>query len=583
MSEPTEPTDLTAASGQTDPSPPGQPEQQAQPDPQGAEGQGADGPAENAPLAGASTPEAAAHGPRAALPWNDFGVPDGDSAEPPSPLPPSAPAYPLGPPSYGATAIIPTATQPIETSPWAQHDPATAEAPSMWGVPSLPPSYPGLPDQEGFGTGGAPPAPSYGPQPPYGPPPPYGQPAYGQQEYGPQSYGPQSYGQPLYGQGPTPPAYAAGGPAPSGPRSPFGSSPALARKPRRVVGTVAIALMSALIGGGAVVTGNHFLNEGTSLGAALPAPGPGSTARPDGSIAKIAATALPSVVTIKIKASGGSGTGSGFVIDKQGHILTNNHVVAAAGGGGTITVELNNGTDLPAEVVGQDASYDLAVIKVSATDLVPLEFGRSADVVVGDGVIAVGAPLGLDATVTSGIVSALNRPVTPGDGNETSYINAIQTDAAINPGNSGGPLLDMNGRVIGVNSAIARVPGSSADAGGSIGVGFSIPSDQAAKTAQQLISTGKAVHPVLGVNVDQGYDGDGAKIASGGVKAGSPAAGAGLKEGDVVVEFEGHKVADANALIVAVRAKNVGDTVKLKVQRDSQSVDVTLTLQGATG
>lgn len=346
----------------------------------------------------------------------------------------------------------------------------------------------------------------------------------------------------------------------------------------------ALALVAALIGGGAVLAGEQYLDRGTTLGSAVPAPGPGSTARPEGSIAKIAANALPSVVTIKIKAAGGSGTGSGFVIDRQGHILTNNHVVAAAGGAGTITVELNNGTTIPAQVIGKDASSDLAVIKVDTKDLVPLEFGRSTDVVVGDGVIAVGAPLGLDATVTSGIVSALNRPVTPGDGNEQSFINAIQTDAAINPGNSGGPLLDMSGRVIGVNSAIARVPGSAPSSGGNIGVGFSIPSDQAAKTAQQLITTGKAEHPVLGVKVDRTYDGDGAKVAQDrGVDPGGAAEKAGLKNGDVVVEFEGRKVTDADALVVAIRAKSVGDTVRLKLLRGGQPVDVTMTLQGATG
>jgi putative serine protease PepD len=314
----------------------------------------------------------------------------------------------------------------------------------------------------------------------------------------------------------------------------------------------------------------------------VPAPGPGSTARPDGSIAKIAADALPSVVTIRIKTAQGNGTGSGFVIDNQGHILTNNHVVAAAGGNGGISAELNNGKTLPATVVGTDVSYDLAVIKVDATDLPPLQFGASKDVVVGDGVIAVGAPLGLDATVTSGIVSALNRPVTPGDGSDQSFINAIQTDAAINPGNSGGPLLDMNGRVIGINSAIARIPGSTSDSGGNIGVGFAIPSDQAAKTAQQLITTGKADHPALGVSVDRSYTGDGAKIAAGGVKSGSAADQAGLREGDVVTEFEGRKVTDADSLIVAIRARSVGDTVTMKVQRGNQTLDLSLALQSAS-
>jgi putative serine protease PepD len=345
----------------------------------------------------------------------------------------------------------------------------------------------------------------------------------------------------------------------------------------------AVALVAALIGGAVVLGGQQLLNRTSTLGSAVPAPGPGSTARPDGSIAKIAADALPSVVTIRIRTSDGGGTGSGFVIDTQGHILTNNHVATAGGSSGTITVELNNGTSLPATIVGADASYDLAVLKVSATDIPPLQFGASKDVVVGDGVIAVGAPLGLDATVTSGIVSALNRPVSAGDGNDQSFINAIQTDAAINPGNSGGPLLDMNGKVIGVNSAIARIPGTSSDStGGNIGVGFAIPSDQAAKTAQQLITTGKADHPALGVRVDRSYTGDGAKLASGGVQSGSAAAQAGLKEGDVITEFEGKKVTDADALIVAIRARSVGDTVALKVQRGNQTVDVKMTLQSAS-
>jgi putative serine protease PepD len=343
-----------------------------------------------------------------------------------------------------------------------------------------------------------------------------------------------------------------------------------------------LALVAALLGGAVVLGGQALLNRTTNLGSAVPAPGPGSTARPDGSIAKIAADALPSVVTIRIKTSEGNGTGSGFVIDNQGHILTNNHVATAGGSGATLTVELNNGTSLPARIVGADASYDLAVLKIDAGDIPPLQFGASKDVVVGDGVIAVGAPLGLDATVTSGIVSALNRPVSAGDGSDQSFINAIQTDAAINPGNSGGPLLDMNGKVIGVNSAIARVPGTSSDSGGNIGVGFAIPSDQASKTAQQLIATGKADHPALGVRVDRSFTGEGARLPSGAVQSGSAAAQAGLQDGDVIVEFEGKKVQDADSLIVAIRARSVGDTVTMKVQRGGQTMDVSITLQSAS-
>ncbi len=206
----------------------------------------------------------------------------------------------------------------------------------------------------------------------------------------------------------------------------------------------------------------------------------------------------------------------------------------------------------------------------------------------GDQVIAVGAPLGLDSTVTSGIVSALDRPVTPGAQDDQSFINAIQTDAAINPGNSGGPLLDMRGQVIGVNSAIARVPGSSVGGqSGNIGVGFAIPSDQVATTVEQLIATGKAEHPIIGVYLDSGYTGEGVRIADDGpggdpaVNPGGPADKAGLKAGDIIVEFEGKPVSDDGELVVKIRSRRVGDSVKLTIRRDGSERDVTMVLQGS--
>jgi putative serine protease PepD len=265
-------------------------------------------------------------------------------------------------------------------------------------------------------------------------------------------------------------------------------------------------------------------------------------------------------------------------------------VVAGAADGGKITVVLANGQQVPGTVVGRDGSYDLAVVKVDRTDLVPLNLGRSADVVVGDEVIAVGAPLGLDSTVTAGIVSALNRPVTPGAADDQSYINAIQTDAAINPGNSGGPLLDMQGQVIGVNSAIATAPGSSTSAqSGNIGVGFAIPSDQVRTVAIQLIKTGKAVHPVIGVYLDSSYTGEGVRIADQGpngdpaVNPKGPADLAGLKAGDVVVKFEGKPVSEGGELVVAIRSRAVGDKVTLTVLRDGSERDVTMKLEGSAG
>ncbi|WP_323096591.1 S1C family serine protease [Intrasporangium sp. YIM S08009] len=353
------------------------------------------------------------------------------------------------------------------------------------------------------------------------------------------------------------------------------------RRRRRGVLVAAVAglcLLSAVVGGVA----GQLLGDRVSLtsGSTLPAPGVGATARPAGSVANIAATALPSVVTIKVDGgSEGSATGSGFVIDRKGHILTNNHVVSAANG--QIDVILSNGDSAKATVVGKDASYDLAVIKIDRTDLTPLTLGASDKVVVGDQVIAVGAPLGLDQTVTTGIVSALNRPVQPGDPGESTYINAIQTDAAINPGNSGGPLLDMAGQVIGVNSAIARVPGTSGSTGGSIGLGFAIPSDQARRTADQLIATGKATHPIIGVKLSRTFSGEGAEVddSSGAVTSGGPAAKAGVKPGDIIIAFEGKRIRTPDQLIVGIRSRAVGETVTLRVLREGRQTDLQMTLE----
>ena len=353
------------------------------------------------------------------------------------------------------------------------------------------------------------------------------------------------------------------------------------------------ALLAGLLGGlaGGWLGSTDRLGFGRLGGSSpLPTVGSGAVQRPEGSIANIAAKALPSVVTIKVQGADGNGTGSGFVADAQGHIITNNHVVAGAADSGTIKVELANGTEVSATIAGRDGSYDLAVLKTGRSDLQPLAMGSSSDVVVGDQVIALGAPLGLENTVTSGIVSALNRPVSPGgDGDEQSFINAIQTDAAINPGNSGGPLLDMQGRVIGVNSAIARVPGTSGEQSGNIGVGFSIPSDQVRKTAEQLIRTGKAEHPIIGVILDRQYNkADGVKILAESsqqrqaVTPNGPAGKAGVKPGDLIVEFDGHRVTDPDDLVVLIRAKSVGDEVTMKVRRGSREISVRMTLQGTT-
>jgi putative serine protease PepD len=300
------------------------------------------------------------------------------------------------------------------------------------------------------------------------------------------------------------------------------------------------------------------------------------------SVAGIAKRVLPSVVSIEAKGSDGGSTGSGFVIASDGYILTNNHVIAGAvSSGGKIVVRLQDGRSYDADVIGREASYDLAVLRISNKQLTALQFGDSDKVAVGDSVLAIGSPLGLSGTVTLGIISAKDRAVTAGESQgDNSFINALQTDAAINPGNSGGPLVDATGAVIGVNSAIASLGSSFGGPTGSIGLGFAIPINQARKTAEQLIKTGKATYPVIGVSVDMSFAGSGARISdqSGAILAGGPASKAGLKAGDVIIEFDGRDINSPEELIVAVRSQDVGDVVKLTYIRKGQRTTVMLTL-----
>jgi putative serine protease PepD len=301
------------------------------------------------------------------------------------------------------------------------------------------------------------------------------------------------------------------------------------------------------------------------------------------SVAGIAQRVLPSVVSINTRTANGGGSGSGFVIDSSGYILTNNHVISdAVLSGGKIQVSLNDGTTYTAKVIGRDASFDLAVLKIDAVGLKALQFGDSDKIAVGDAVIAIGSPLGLSGTVTTGIISAKDRAVTTGDSStESSFINALQTDAAINPGNSGGPLVDATGAVIGINSAIASL-GSSWQAG-SIGLGFAIPINQGRKIADQLIKYGVATYPIVGISLDSNYTGVGAQISKSGngVLPGSPAQKAGLKGGDVIIEFDGKRINSPEELVVSVRSKNVGDRVSLVFMRDGVKKSVTLNLIAA--
>lgn len=309
--------------------------------------------------------------------------------------------------------------------------------------------------------------------------------------------------------------------------------------------------------------------------------------RPDGSIADIAATVAPSVVSLYVSGPDGQSTGSGFIIREDGYILTNNHVIAGAVGAGTIRVTFVDGSEETATLIGRTADYDLAVVRVDREGLVPLVLGDSDGVAVGDPVIAIGSPLGLDGTVTSGIISALNRPVAAGDSTDQAFINALQTDAAINPGNSGGPLVDGSGEVIGINSAIAQPPGTLTSAG-NIGLGFAIGSNQARRTAQEIIDTGSASYPIIGVLLDSGYDGEGVQVVQGStggqapVTPGGPADVAGIAPGDVILSVDGRPVTRSDELIVAIRAKAPGDTVVLRVRSGGDERDVSIVLDKAT-
>ncbi|WP_107463367.1 trypsin-like peptidase domain-containing protein [Streptomyces sp. MA5143a] len=358
-----------------------------------------------------------------------------------------------------------------------------------------------------------------------------------------------------------------------------------------VLGAVLIALVSGGVGG---AVGAYLERNGGVGEVELPQTGGGTTGRAPDSVAGIAASALPSVVTLHVRGSDAQGTGTGFVLDKRGHILTNNHVVEPAGDDGEITVTFSGGETADASLVGRDSGYDLAVVKVSGVDgLKPLPLGNSDDVRVGDPVVAIGAPFDLANTVTSGIISAKERPITAGgdggDRSDVSYVDALQTDAPINPGNSGGPLVDVNARVIGINSAIRSAgSGSESDGGqaGSIGLGFAIPINQGKRVAEELINTGKATHPVIGVTLDMDYSGDGARVgddSDGTVKKGGPADRAGIRAGDVITEVDGQRVHSGDELIVKVRAHRPGDRLELTLQRDGGEQKVTLTLGSSDG
>ncbi|MFJ3092519.1 S1C family serine protease [Streptomyces hydrogenans] len=477
------------------------------------------------------------------------------------PAPAATAAEPVPAPETRAAAPVPAAPRPLhepdeyrtppygEPGPWApappvQH-PAAPVPPPQAAVPPVPPQ-------------GAVP-------PPQGPVPPH---AWGQ-------YDP-------WGAGP--------GAVPPPPRK-------KSRRGLALVGALAFALLTGVIGGG---VGAYVERNGGIGTVELPQAEAGSADRAPDSVAGIAAGALPGVVTLHVSGGGSAGTGTGFVLDNRGHILTNNHVVDAAATSGDITVTFSSGETASAKLIGKDTGYDLAVVQVTGVrGLKPLPLGNSDDVRVGDPVVAIGAPFDLSNTVTSGIISAKERPITAGgekgDGSDISYVDALQTDAPINPGNSGGPLLDGKGRVIGINSAIRAAGGSGEGDGGSggqagsIGLGFAIPVNQGKRVAEELINTGKATHPVIGVSLDMQFNGDGARVGDKGkdgtpsVTPDGPAAKAGLRPGDVITKVDGQRVHNGEELIVKIRAHRPGDGLALTLTRDGRELTRTVTLGSAQG
>lgn len=381
--------------------------------------------------------------------------------------------------------------------------------------------------------------------------------------------------------------YRPGVPVPPGPQK-------RSRAGALTAGALAIAMVSAGIGGGVALLADPGSAPapriGSSTGAAPSLP---AANLPQGSVEQVAAKVVPSVVKLQTDLGRASEEGSGVILSADGLILTNNHVVAVTRDGrgsgpgappdgkAATTVTFADGRTASFTVVGADPASDIAVVKADGvSDLTPITLGSSANLRVGQDVVAIGSPLGLEGTVTTGIVSALNRPVsTAGDsGNQNTVLDAIQTDAAINPGNSGGALVNMNGELIGINSAIATMGSDSKEAqGGSIGLGFAIPVDQAKRIADELISTGSAAHASLGVQVSNDAGTHGAKIVD--VTAGGAAAAAGLPSGVVITKVDDRVIGSSDALVAAVRSRAPGEKMTLTYldpAGNQQTVQVTL-------
>ena len=347
---------------------------------------------------------------------------------------------------------------------------------------------------------------------------------------------------------------------------------------------------AAGVGGAAVWTSTH---DDVQSSPVLTQTG-GSTAQTatTGSIEKVAQSVLPSVVMINVAGPSGEGSGSGIILSRDGKILTNNHVVALAGSSGELNVSFNDGSHASAKILGTDPLTDTAVIQAEGVkNLTPATLGHSSSLQVGQGVVAIGSPFGLDATVTSGIVSALNRPVNVGQvsqGNSTVY-PAIQTDAAINPGNSGGPLVNLAGEVVGIDAAIqSATNGATGGEPGSIGLGFAIPIDEVLPIVQQMIKGETPTHARLGIGVENAASGTGAQITDGAkvseVNNGSAAANAGLQTGDVITKIDDHLITSSDGLVAIIRSYRPGEKVTVTYDRggDTHTVRVTLDSDATT-
>ena len=378
------------------------------------------------------------------------------------------------------------------------------------------------------------------------------------------------------------------------PPTSFEQAPAAAaprRRPRRsVAGVAALALLAAGAGaGGAALYDQLGPNDsGTSpVVSSLDSDSGSESQATSGQVERVAKAVLPSVVQINVAGGSEAGSGTGIVISSDGNILTNNHVVEAAAERGTITVAFSDGTTSKGTIVGRDPKTDLAVVKVQQDGLTPATFGSSSDLAVGEEVVAIGSPFGLESTVTSGIVSALNRPVSSSDGTgqNATVFPAVQTDAAINPGNSGGPLVDLEGRVVGINSAI-RSGGATAASAGSIGLGFAIPVDLAKSVADQLVKGETVEHALIGVTVRPAVDSDditgiGAEITE--VNEGSAGADAGLEAGDIVTAINDQPVGSSDGLVAGIRGYRPGEKVTLTYLRDGEKAQTEVTLASDGG